>query len=230
MSDMAKKRVSKADPLARTGYILSDVALAGLARNYAAGVDSVRGIRGSYLRILLAHTQRELEKAGVKRPTEEAVLEAVNTVHDHQYGVIAGAVITPEIADAEGLTIDQRKWRASERNRKLNFARSAKSTLVRAVKAGLKVMGQNPAEVTKESLRKTWASPATDEPVTIEQKITRTETRLEELVKELAAEDNDAAQRVVAQLHAKLAGLVPLKPTIPSGRRRRVGEIVMHSH
>jgi hypothetical protein len=222
---MARKTRTKRGGSSRTGFILSDEALAALARDYAAGVQRAGAVRGRYLPVLVAHTKRELDRVGAKRPQMDTVLAAIDAVHDHHYAIILEAITTPDLVIADGIPDEERQRRTKERNRRSNFARSAKSTLVSYVRAGGKVAGLDPAEVTKEKLRQLFA-PTREGPIPIEERLETTEARLEALVKKLAAEDMDEAQRVVERLHVKLAELVEIKP-VARGRVKR-GEVTLH--
>lgn len=224
---MARKARTKKDPLARAGYIITDDALAAMARDYAAGVRSAGAVRGRYLPVLVAHTRRELDRVGAKRPQQDTVLAAIAAVHDHHYAIILEAISTPDIKVVDGLDDDERVRRIKERNRRSNFARSAKSTLVSYVRAGGRVTNLDPAEVTKDKLRQLFA-PAREGPEPVEERIERVSERLEALVRKMVAEDRDEAEKVVEALHIKLAELVQLRPVPTVRGRMKRGEVTLH--
>lgn len=211
--------------LGRPGHLATDEAVATLARDFVAGVARVDGVRGSYLRILVAHSLRELEKSGVKRVSADAGLAAVEAAHAHLYDVIRKAVHTPDIADEEGLTQDEHKRRVHERNRRTTFARTTRSTLVRAVQAGCRLATLDPVTVTKDALQ-TFYTPARAGPSSLTDRVARARSRLEELIRELAQEDPAAAHEAVDEVHGALMEALPRKQM--TRRRKQVGEVTLH--
>jgi hypothetical protein len=215
------------NPVAKTGYIVTDAVLASLTRDYVYGTQQAVQVNASYLRILVAHTQRELEKLGVKRPTQDGSLSTLQLIHDRLYAVILAAVTTADIAPEEGQDKEERRRRAKERNRRSNFARSAKSTLTSYIKAGGKLMSLKVDELTKESLQSAYRADAPG-PKSLFERIGDTQNKLEAMVKELAASDEDTAQEFVEQVHLRMAKLVSMKPTVVA--KTKIGEIVLHPH
>lgn len=223
--------------LAKTGYIVSDATLVELARNYAEGINTIDSIRGDSLKILVAHSKRELGKWKVKRATTEKALEAVNEAYSHLYAVVLEAITTPDLLPDPNVSQQERSKRAELRNRRSNFMRSAKSTLVAWINAGGRLSTLDPADVTKEKLRELSAPEGAAEDVdAVEDRIDTVETRLEGFVKELAAEDLDAARMKVEEIITRLRALVrraeppPGKMRQVTTRKKRVGEITLHPH
>lgn len=219
---MATKKRSAVTPFARSGYLVTDAALAALARDYMDGITRADTVRGSYLRVLVAHSKRAL------RSVKDA-LEAVEQTHLHLYGVITNAVTTPDIEPAEGLIAEERDRRTRERNRRTNFARTAKSTLVSWIRAGGELKTLNPKEVTKDKLQELYAQARPpDRKSTWE----RLETRVEDLLKKLVEDDLDEAQALVNSLQAKINAVIApeagRKPV--ASRKKKVGELVLHPH
>lgn len=235
----------------KTGYIITDAALAVLARDYAASLERAGRLRGTYLSVLVAHSKRELK---ARRATIEQAVEAVERVNEHFYPIILEAVTTPEIAITEDMDDAEKISRSKERTRRATFARTAKSTLVSALKAGAKLSAMDPAKVTKASLQEYYTQ-AREGPGTIQERIERTETQLENLtmqlveedplaaqrlvegrvehfIKQLAEEDTATAQRFVEELQERLAAVMDeLKPATRQMKgRRRVGELTLHAH
>lgn len=234
----------------KKGFLLTDAALAILARDYAASVERSGRLRGTYLSVLVAHSKRELK---ARRATAEQAIEAVERVNEHFYPIILEAVITPEIAITDDLSEEEKLKRSKERTRRATFARTAKSTLVSAIKHGARLSAMDPAKVTKASLQEYYAQAregpdAVEERIQrtegrledllsqlpVEERVQRTEARLEALVKDLAEEDPAVAQRFVEELQERLESVLEeSKPEVPVRQmkgRRRVGELTLHPH
>lgn len=211
----------------KTGFLVTDLVLAAMARDYVASADRVGRLRGSYLSVLVAHSKRELK---ARKYTQEQAVEAIEKVHAHFYEVILGAVVTPEIEITEELSKEESLLRSRERTRRATFARTAKSTLLSAIKAGARLSSLDPAKVTKASLQAVYAQ-AREGPKTFEEKVARVENRLEELVKQLAEEDRDAAEQLVEELQVRLEAIFqePKKAVQMKGKRK-VGELTLHAH
>lgn len=206
--------------LARAGYLVSDTVLANLARDYVDGVARTDSIRGGYLRILVAHSKRAF------RSVKDAI-QAVEQTHQHLYGVISEAVLTKDIAAEEGLSKEEAARRARERNRRTNFARTAKSALMGFLKRGGKLQTLKPHAVTKDALRLRLTQSRAG-PTTRKSTWNRLEDRLEGFLKRVAAKDPDAAQEMLVELQGRLAAVVATKP-VATGRRK-VGELTLHPH
>lgn len=209
--------------LSKTGYIVTDATLAALAREYVSGIEQVDNVRGNYLRILVAHSQRDITRSGGKRASRIQCEGAVNAAHDHLYAVIMEAVTTQDIAHSDDLPDDERMRRSLERNRRSNFARTAKSTLLAWIAAGGKLMSLRPADVTKEGLRKLYARRSPEAPLS--ERMERIARSLERRVKELAEEDMDEAREFVDELQTRLALLVA-RPLARKTVRR--GDMTLH--
>jgi hypothetical protein len=222
--------------LAKTGYIVSDATLVQLTKEFGEGIDKADGVRGNFLKILVAHSKRALGKWNVKRATTEKALEAVDEAYGHLYAVVLEAITTPDLQPDPDVSQEERTRRAYERNRRSTFARSAKSTLVAWINAGGRLATLNPAEVTKEELRSAYAGEGTSASArTLESRIASTASRLEAFVKELAEDDLEEAREAVEELIGRLQALV--EPEAPPGkhrpltaRKKRIGELTLHPH
>lgn len=241
----------------KTGFILSDAALAGLVRDYAASVERTDRVRGTYLSVLVAHSKREL--GSVRRATTEQAVAAVEKVNDHFYPIILEAVITPDIVITDDISEDEKVRRSKERTRRATFARTAKSTLLSAIKSGARLVTMDPAKVTKASLQQYYAQQPRGGPApTPAERVQRTEERagqlieqladvdlgtaasfvegrLEALIEQVAEEDVAAAQRFVEELQDRLEAVLqklqPAPQPVQQMRgRRQVGELTLHPH
>lgn len=207
----------------RNEYLISDAAIATLAKEYVTGIASIEKVRGNYLRALVAHSQAAC--FGTKRLTTEKTLDLVQKVHERLYGIVLSAITTADIApDAEAPAEEQHR-RALERNRRSNFARSAKSTLDAWIQFGGKLKDLRPEDVTKEGLRRGSGESDRSSPDRLVRSTDRTLRRLEKLVTELVAVDRDAASRVYEELIEKLGPLVA-KPLTRRAMKR--GEVTLH--
>jgi hypothetical protein len=226
--------------LAKTGYIVSEATLTEITRNYAQGIDTVESIKGDSLRIIVAHSQRELGKWKVRRATTEKAMEAVETAYAFLYGHVLAAInAMPGLAHDDNLPQEERSQRAKMRNAKSGFMRSSKATLVAYLEAGGRLAALDPATVTKEGLRAAVAKatePGEGDVEAIEDRIDTVETSMEALVKKLAESDPDAARDQVEELIGRLRALVKSAEAPPgkvrplTARRKRVGEITLHPH
>jgi hypothetical protein len=224
---------------ARTGYIVTEAALAALAKDYVTGVGQTEGVRGTYLQILVAHSRRELETAGVKRATTEAALAAVQRAHDALYPIILAAITTEDIAPDEDADAAETRRRTKARNVRSGFARSSKTTLTQAIKAGERLAALDPATVTKELLQARYAQVRAG-PGTATERIARVRGTLERLIRELAEDDKAAAVQAVKETQSTLrAALKPEpepEPEKPAAVRQltrtkmKRGELTLHPH
>jgi len=223
--------------LAKAGWLANDATLAALAKDYADGRAQADTVSGSYVRILFAHVQRELVTAGVKRATQERSIEALEAVHAHMYTVILAAVTTADVKHSDDLPAKEQTRRALERNRRTNFARSAKSTLLAYIEAGGKISGLRPADITKERLRAFYKP---KDPLTPQERAFKATTRIERILKALAVEDMEAAVELARMVQTRVAAMVA-RPTpaaesskprriVPKGKTVRRGELTLTAH
>jgi hypothetical protein len=213
--------------LARSGYIANEATLTAIARRYVEGVGTTEEVRGTYLRVLVAHSKQELEAAGVKRVTITTAKNAVQRAHDTLYPVVLKAITTPDIAPMEEASPEETRRRTLARNSRSTFARTSKTTLMRAIEAGERLAGLDPATVTKEALQARYAQVRAG-PGTPQDRIVRLRDTLEKQIQELAKEDAEAAQEAVDELVIHLQALV--RPPEPMKGRRKVGELTLQAH
>jgi hypothetical protein len=202
-------------------FLLDDAGVAALARDYVDGVSRTDRVSSTYLRVLVAHSQKELN---AKRVTEDAALAAVGRAHTRLYAIVMQAVTTEDIAPDPDLPAEEAHTRAMERNRRSNFARTAKSTLVAWIYAGGKLRSLDPATVIKADLRALYAGKTPPLPA----RIKRTEARLTTLLKELAEEDLGAARERVTELIRALTDAVPMPQLVRTVAPRRDARAAAH--
>lgn len=122
------------EAIVAAGFVADNDQIEQLAAMVATGGQA----HGTYLRVLVAHTQQALHVA--RKTTKAGVLAIVNEVHNNLYlSVLKG------VAD-ESVPLP-------ERNRRATFARSAVSTLRKYISRGGDVRRLEPVDVTKAKLR-----------------------------------------------------------------------------
>lgn len=126
----------------------TEAAIRDLARQTVDGRQQTLAARGLYFRALVETAQAELGgKAG-----QDGQRAAIRTVHRRFYPVVQKAIATDELIAAAGFA---RKEIALERNRRLNFARSAHGTIQRWLRAdGHDLIKLDSQKVTKSQLLK----------------------------------------------------------------------------
>lgn len=126
--------------------VWTDAEVRALARRFADGRQQIVSARGEYLRVLIETAQGALDSKDA--PGDQR--RAVKAAHDRFYPVVQAAIATDEIILAAGIV---RKRVALERNRRLNFARSAYGTIRRWLRAdGHDLMKLDAQKVTKSQL------------------------------------------------------------------------------
>lgn len=182
-------------------------AITELAAAIIAARDTEANGRATYLRCLLAGTQTELAGAPVIRsrrgapPDAAKALETLERVNTTYYEAVLKAVPA--------------SMSAAEKNAATGFARSAASTLRRAIRLGwnpLTALGQ----VTKYALLK-WsdehAAPRTPSVNAVQKRVDRYLARIGELVSQLSAGDAQLVlEHVRTELEAELPALAPPEP------------------
>src|ERR1700688_2759610 len=127
-----------------------------LAAAHLATSEATKRTDGAYLRILVAACQAELgtkkaPKLGQKEQQRHG--EYLSEVHGRLYPAIMRGVTTPEVADDEHLSQDDKRARAAIRNARATFARTGASTILGFIKAGGDVRGLDVQTVTKYQLQ-----------------------------------------------------------------------------
>lgn len=206
--------VSKAilgfDELVKAGFLATDKQVEQLAGRYLSGLQSQDAVKGTYLKVLVAGTLKSLP-SNDKTPKAAEVLKFIEETHEHYYAAVLRGVSTPDVRDDDKLEQAERTLRSLERNRRSNFARSCKSLLVTYVKANGDVLTLKPEQVTKQELQAyitAMRERIHESPETLEHKACLASDRTEELVRQLADNDEDAAMKVIQMAMNKLAGLL----------------------
>src|SRR4051812_48680105 len=111
------------EELSKSHFLATDDQVRLLAGRYATGLQAQDSVKGCYLRVLTAATIKAAKPAKGKA---SEILTHLEAVHESYYALVMKGVTTPDIADDEKLDQEQRTIRSLERNRRSNFARSAK--------------------------------------------------------------------------------------------------------
>lgn len=198
-------------------------------------------IPGTYLRALIATTQvrlgldepRTSALRGRIGPPEdsEADLEVLKAVHAEFYAAVLTAVTTPDIASTAGLRKAEAARRAKERNRRSNFARSAKSTLAKYIKSGGNVRGLCVTSVTKQQLRDLTAKATGGaQELSLETRAKRFASRMVKQLEGLHEQDADLAQaalhQALMQLSSRSAEWYGSKPTTSVKKAVEQGQLL----
>lgn len=216
------------EQLAAAAFVVtSDSQVEALARMNLDAEQTQDNVRGVYLKVLVAGVQRETKPVGRRKAGNAAT--ALEKVHERFYAAVLKAVTTPDVADDPTLDRESKTLRGLERNRRSNFARTAHSVLKSFLSAGGDVLELDATKVTKNELR-AFTSSVTSAPAGVEElehKTTLAVNRVEEVARQLADSDKDAAVQVVEEAMAKLANLLaefgrdPTKSTVIAIREHR---------
>jgi hypothetical protein len=224
------------------GYLATDEQVASLAKDYVKNAEGAENARGTYLRILVAHSLRELHKSSHKRYSTAEALGAVEAAHTHLYAIVVEATLTPDVMPEPGASDEERRRRTTERNRRTTFARSSKSALVGFIKAGGRLATLTPAEVNRDALTR-FARAAREGPKTLQERFEGLAERLAEkdptlargvvgelhvnLLKQLMKEDPEAGREAVEGLQVELEAI--LTPPRRMTGKRKVGSLTLHA-
>lgn len=135
-------------------YLATDADIQELTREHIRALAGLQDGRQTYLRVLIATTQKELSAKPRKRtgrpkklnPEEQAIqLAALTTVHIRFYAVV-NAIVDESLADVPA------KDRVSEKNRRSNFARTALYAARLYVRSGRDLTALAPGKLSKSAL------------------------------------------------------------------------------
>lgn len=209
-------------------------------RLLASAVQHGAEANGAYLQVLLVECQARLgpgARAGRlarARPVPiETVVGVLNTAHARFYPHVLLGVGPEDLGKAELA-------------RRATFARSAKTTLMGAVKAGVDIRLINPLEITKRELRRLTKQAAMGEgeeggesgeaggegePTSeLAKTVQRGERMMLNALTAMEAQDRDAAVAAVTRIIEALDKIVPLEEAVGAVEREPtgVGTIVGH--
>lgn len=182
-----------------------------LAREAIEGQHKMHAGRGAYFKALVETAQAELGgKSG-----QSGQLAAVRAVHHRFYPVIQETIASDEVLLAAGFP---RKGVPLERNRRLNFARSAYGTIRRWLRAdGHDLMKLDSQKVTKSQLLEE-APPTRKHALTPKRVKARAGKLIEGLLsftRQIAKADQEQAAVIAALAIAQLQKLLPAGQSSP---------------
>jgi hypothetical protein len=180
-------------------YIATDQDIETIAERFLTAQEGQSQASLSYLQFLVGTTQEEL-KTGL------SAIDALAQVSARFYAVVLRKAITAEIADSPALPDGERKARARERNRKTNWARSNKSTLLAWLRQGNDIRTLDPAKVTKASLTVESAKPKAPSVKTLAKRASRFADEIEGIVSRM--DDKKGAIPALHEILSRVSGLL----------------------
>ena len=196
------------EALTKAHFLATDEQIQLLAGRYATGLQAQDSVKGCYLKVLVATM---LKAAKPARGKVADILATLDTVHESQYAIVIKGVTTSDIEDRESLDQEERTLRSLERNRRSNFARSAKATLSSYLRANGDLFQLNPDTVTKRELTAFVAAmreKAAANSQTLQHRADLAVSRVEEMLRELADKDKVTAVSRVQDLMSKMGTLL----------------------
>lgn len=193
------------DTLSKANYVATPEQIGQLARMNLHSIKGSDLVNGVYLKCLIVGVQKDLESS-VTELEQDKVLQQV---HERYYGAVVQAVTSRDIRDDKDLLKDERRARALERNRRSNFARSAKATLLGFIRAEGDVMTLDAEKITKGELHNFAVSMKVPTNVmqSLPARVNSTLGDLEELTKQLADVDKTLAVRALTHSIERLTML-----------------------
>lgn len=209
----------------RAHFLASPADIETMAAQRQDGADFSVRAAGTYLKVLVALTAREIggatahlsrrrgRAASALRPEEVAEhLAALDRVNAICYGAVAQAVIPPELVKVEGLDQAEQTRRSLERNRRTNYARTALTAVRLYISAGRDVRDLEPAAVTKDGLRSVAEQHRPPPRSVSAGRLVRAATRASERIvaeaEQLAGIDPEQAEKLLDALMNELQGVL----------------------
>ncbi len=212
--------MSTLQAIQKANYLATEADVENLAREYVTAQHLLAGSRTTYFRILLAGTQVALAGKPVLRAKPSASilddqipahLEAFENVNARLYAAVVRGSVTPDVADAPNLSTDEANRRASERNRRNNYARSAASTIRSYIRAGHDITRISVLTATKNSMAvaNSTRSVIDQSPEErLHRRVKAATSRLAGLVTDLAGMDRSAATAALQETMAQVSDLL----------------------
>jgi hypothetical protein len=195
------------EEIAKNNYNASADQIAALAKLNLTSERATGAVQGTYLKILLAGVQVDMRNSVVELEADRVLQQ----VHERYYSAVLEAITTNDVRIKKSASKTEKHERALERNRRANFARSAKSTLLAFIHASGDVTQLNPATVTKTELHAYATAMKPAKPVNPEVLPTRVLHAchvLEELTRQLADYEKEIAIRSLENSMERLAVLL----------------------
>lgn len=206
--------------IAARAYLATDQQVRALSVLNFESIEQAALTRGTFLRVEVASLQAALgmeprRRAGGKPQSfdKDEVLATYNDMHKRLYAIVLDAVTTADIADTPKLRKAEKSRRALERNRRSNFARSAKSTLAAFIRAGGNVAALVVPQVTKAALAAETAKRKQPVQEDLATKADRICSRMVKQIENIREEDHELAQAVAQRLTVQLSEVTTDKVT-----------------
>lgn len=205
--------------IAKAHYVATEAQVEQLAAAHYGSSAEVERTNTTYLRVLIAGVQAKVgTKTRGRKPSPEAFMSVLEEVHNRFYAAVLKGVDTPDIAVGNGeLAPAERTRRILERNRRSNFARSAKATVALFVEAGGDVRALDVENTTKAQLRSVVQPPEPQDRVT--RVLSRAQASILRIVERTAKQDRSRAvellRDVILALQTRLTELGPVPIPIP---------------
>lgn len=222
----ARSSIVVESALETTGYLATNEQLAVLAQEYATGLGAIGGVRVSFLRILVAHAKHDAGRQ-LKKLTPVQARKQVQATYDRLYAVVLAAIATPELVADEKLSPRENTRRSLERNRRSNFARTAKHALDTFLDCGGKLWAV-PVNVTKEELRRIARPDDRGGTRGLVRSATRTAERAVKVLTQLAETNKAAARKLLSSLIEQLEPLQAATAKPLTRKTVRRGDLTLH--
>lgn len=196
------------EKIEKAHYAASESDIEQLAASRLANDDAVKRTDGAFLRILVASVQAKTGTATRRKLTAKDIEQqrgVLTDIYAPFYAAVLRGITTPDIAEKEGLTIEERRTRTLERNRRSNFARSAASTLHSFMKLGGDVRALQVDQLKKMDLTRFVAEHRDREPRDV---VTGTLQRLERQAAAYLESDPIAGRGAVEECIQRLQELL----------------------
>lgn len=188
------------EAIIKAKFVATETQVTQLAAIVATGVQAA----GTYLRVLVVHTQSELSKR--RKPKAKVQIATLDAVHARFYPCVLKGV-GPDDLDAP------------ERNRRATFARSAASTLRYFISAGGDMRALEVDNVSKAALRKVGRP--VPKGTRTERALTRASESVISTIQRIAKSNPNAARQRVEALQAHLEELLEEIAELPQPEKRR---------
>lgn len=203
------------DSIEKKHYVATEHDVELLAASHFNSDTLTRRSDGQYLRILVAALKGQFGGATHRGPRRKLTAEDFNAqgaflaeTHTRYYAAVLKGITTPEVADDEALDVDTRRARASIRNARAGFARSAASTVQAFLRAGGDIRVVDVNVVTKTELRNWTRQAVTPDENPRLHAVHVTIKRLTRDMEALAEEDAGAARVAVEEAMQTLQGIL----------------------
>ena len=229
------KDLSLIERIESSNYSATEQQVEHLAAAHQGSAIEVAKVDGTYLRVFISGVQALIgtTKPGPgrrKKLSKDSQEEAVEKIHTLYYAAVLRGVTTPDIAADPALGPAESTRRSLERNKRSNFARSVKSTVLAFVWAGEDLRGVDVHTVSKRSLRAAISPPESGNKFI--RRVDRARVGLVRGLERLAAKDVEMTRGILEHVLAELQALwlrvsTPTIPTVQPAAPAKPAQPVM---